>query len=100
MKTVERRISRLEHQFGTDGKPRMLYLACKAGWGLALDQDACMQILSQSGFLPTGLCGVVDLCKIPDGLNAHETERFLRENAAEICGFGVAASLTQERPGG
>jgi hypothetical protein len=25
--------------------------------------------------------------KIPDGLNAKETERFLREQGAEICGF-------------
>jgi hypothetical protein len=48
MNAVTRRISRLEHQFGTDGKPRMLYLACKAGWGLALDQDRCVEILGES----------------------------------------------------
>jgi hypothetical protein len=40
---------------------------------------------SESGFLPTGPCGLVDLCKVPDGLNAEETERFLRENAAETA---------------
>jgi hypothetical protein len=32
--------------------------------------------------------GVVDL-DIPGGLNAQETEAFLREHAAEICGVRV-----------
>ena len=57
-----------------------------AGWGLALDRDACIQILGECGFLPTGSLGLVNLSEIPDGLNVEETEKFLRENAAEICG--------------
>jgi len=46
----------------------------------------CVQILEESGFLPAGAYGLVNLCSIPAGLNAEETESFLRENAAEICG--------------
>jgi hypothetical protein len=89
MIAVLRRIRRLEDQFGSADQPRrcILLMVCKAGWGLALDQDTCLQILGECGFLPTGPIGLVDLCNTPDGLTAAETERFLRDNAAEICGF-------------
>ena len=30
--------------------------------------------------------GIVDLTEIPNGLSAKETERFVRENGANICG--------------
>jgi len=37
--------------------------------------------------LPDGAIFVpVDLCHIPDGLNAEELEKFLRERGGEICG--------------
>jgi hypothetical protein len=66
MKTVTRRIARLEDQFGTaDGKPRLLLLVCRAGCGPALDMDTCVQIFGECGFLPTGLVGLVNLCGIP-----------------------------------
>ncbi len=65
----------------------LLWVACQAGWGLALDQDRCLQILGECGFLPTGRFGVVNFCQIPDGLNAEELERFLRENGAETLGL-------------
>jgi hypothetical protein len=55
----------------------------EAGWGLALDSDRCIDILGECGFLPTGPVGLVDLCQIPDCLNAEELERFLREHGAE-----------------
>jgi hypothetical protein len=88
MKAVVRRIARLEDRLGTaDGKQQLLLVVCRAGWGVALDQDTCMKILSECGFLPTGRVGVVNLGTIPLGLNAEETERFLRENGSEICGF-------------
>jgi predicted P-loop ATPase len=41
----------------------------------------------ESGFLPTGPVGVVNLGQIPDGLNAEELERLLRKDGAEICGL-------------
>lgn len=92
LKTVIRRIARLENQFGTaDGRRRLPLVACKAGWGLALDQDTCSDILDECGFLPTGPIGLVNFCDIPEGLNAAELERFLREKGAETRGFrGVA----------
>ncbi len=49
------------------------------------NQDPYMQILRESGFLPTGSIGLVNFCNITAGMNAEETERFLREKGAEIC---------------
>jgi hypothetical protein len=60
MKIIESRLRKLEDQLGTgDGKPRILLVACKAGWGLALDMDTCVQILDERGSLPTGPVGLV-----------------------------------------
>ncbi len=61
-----------------------LVVLMKAGQELALESDACIEILRECGRLPKGPCGVVDLSKIPHGLNAAETERFLREHGAEL----------------
>jgi hypothetical protein len=85
MRAVVRRIDRLEDQFGSAaGKPRrcILLVVCEAGWE---NQDPYMQILRESGFLPTGPIGLVNFCNITAGMNAEETERFLREKGAEIC---------------
>jgi hypothetical protein len=88
MNAVARRIDKLEERFGTaDGKPRILVVVTRGGAGLALDQDTCIEILDGCGFLPARGVGVVDLGKIPNGLNAEGLETFLRENAAEICNF-------------
>jgi len=62
--------------------------AGQGGLGLALDEDRCIQILHESGFLPSGPgFGLVSFFQIPDGLNAEELERFLREDGAETRGF-------------
>jgi hypothetical protein len=93
VKAIARRLRRLEDQFGpADGKPRHLLVVCNAGWGLALDRDTCIQVLDECGFLPAHGLGLVNLGEIPEGLNAEETERFLRENAAEICGQAVGGA--------
>jgi hypothetical protein len=89
MKIIDSRLRKLEDQLGTGhGKPRILLVACKAGWGLALglalDMDACIEILDECGSLPTGPVGIVSLIDIPEGLNAGQTERFLRENGAAL----------------
>jgi hypothetical protein len=87
VKIIDRRLRKLERQFGfVDEKKRILPVACRAGWGLALDQETCIQILGECGYLPTGPIGVVNLRQIPEGLNAKETEGFLRANGVEICG--------------
>jgi hypothetical protein len=46
--------------------------------------DTCVQILDERGLLPTGPVGLVSLLGIPEGLNAGQTERFLRENGAAL----------------
>ncbi len=88
MKTIDNRIRKLEDRFWpTDGE-LILLVMCQAGWGLALDEDKCIQILRECGFLPTGPgFAIVNLCQIPGGLNTEELERFLRENGAETRGF-------------
>jgi len=85
MKIIESRLRNLEDQLGAgDGKPLILLVACKAGWGLALDMETCVQILDECGSLPTGPVGLVSLLGIPEGLNAGQTERFLRENGMAL----------------
>jgi hypothetical protein len=39
----------------------------------------------RSKIVATSGIGLVDLCKIPDGLNAGEIETYLRRNGAELC---------------
>jgi hypothetical protein len=86
MKALTRRIRRLEDRYeSTDGNSKGLLMVV-SGVGLALDADTCVEILRECGSMPTGAIGLVDLLKIPKGLDAKETERFLRENSAVICG--------------
>ena len=51
-----------------------------------LSDDRCIEILDESSLLDTG--GLVDFTQIPNGLDAKETQRFVRENGARICGWG------------
>jgi len=92
VRTIARRLQRLEEGFGLGpGTEQLLLVVTAAGKRLALNQDRCIQILRECGLLPTGPVGVVNLGQIPDGLNAEELERFLRRNGAETRGFhGVA----------
>ena len=88
MRTVTRRIGKLEDRFRPgNGEPQLLLVVTAAASELALDQDTCIQILRECRYLPTGPVGLVNLCEIPDHLNAEQLERFLRENGAETRGF-------------
>jgi hypothetical protein len=94
MRTVIRRIARLENRFGIAGeKAGFLVVISQAGWGLALDQDTCVGNLRECGFLPASDAGVhtVDLLRVPLGLSAEELKTYLRENGAKICGPRTAA---------
>jgi hypothetical protein len=72
MKTIDRRIGKLHHQFGTAaGKPQYLLAVCRAGWGLAIDQDSGFRSSVSAGFCPRARSGLVNLGQIPDGLNAE-----------------------------
>jgi hypothetical protein len=91
VRTIARRLRRLEDGFGLGPEPeQLLMVVTAADRGLALDQDRCVQILRESGFLPTGPVGVVNLGDIPNGLNAEALERFLRKNGAETRGLNGA----------
>lgn len=69
VKTIDRRIRKLEDRFWPgNGKPPLLMVVSEAGRGLALDEDRCVQILRECGFLPAGPVGVVHLGNIPKGL--------------------------------
>jgi len=65
---------------------RIMAIVCAAANKLALPENTCILILDQQGFLPASGWVMVHLCDIPNGLNANETESFLRREGAKICG--------------
>ena len=90
MRAVLGRIAKLEDQFAPTAGKRLLLVVSHAGWGLALGQDRCMEILRECGYLPTGSgFGVVVLGNIPDGLNAKELDLYLRERGAQLCPHAI-----------
>ena len=82
MKTITRRIRRLEDQLRPREGEALLITVSNGDWRLALDEDRCMQILGESGHLPTRGVGVVSFRKVPENLNAKELEKYLRKNGA------------------
>ena len=86
MKAISRRISKIEERFcpASGNRRDTLCVVSKYNWGLALDKDTCIDILEESGFLPDRPCGRVDLMKVPEGLNAKELEKYLREHGSEL----------------
>jgi hypothetical protein len=85
MKAVVRRIDRLEERFEPEPEEEpLLAVVTHLDRKLALDKDACLQILRECGFLRGGPMGVVKLSDIPGGLNAVELKMFLREHGSEI----------------
>ena len=83
MKRVARRLDRLEDRLAPPGRKQFLIVVTDAAERLALDSDRCVQILRDAGHLDTkSLSCLADLGYIPDGLNAAELERYLREHGA------------------
>jgi len=81
MRTIARRLSRLEDRFGiAHAKTTYVVVLMDAGSELGPAQVTHITMLRDTGLLRAGAFGVVDLSHIPDGLNAEETERFVREN--------------------
>jgi hypothetical protein len=88
MKSIERRLGTLEHKLGiATNRPRLVVVMSDL-IGRGLDDDTCLKILRECGFPPANAVSTVDLCEIPGGLSAEETESFIRENGAKICGIG------------
>ena len=70
MKSVDRRLDRLEDRLAPRGKNQMLLVVTDAAQKLALDSSRCVQILREAGHLDTrGFSRCVDLGNIPDGLD-------------------------------
>ena len=86
MRTVKCRISRLEDRFAPhqDEEPSLVVVVSRAERELALDNDACVQILREGGFLLGPSVRVVRLDDIPDDLNAAQLEKFLRERGSRL----------------
>lgn len=84
MRTVRRRISRLENRFAPaqDEEPVLIVVVNRAERQLALDDDAC--VLREDGFLRRPSVRVVRLGDIPDGLDATNLEKFLLENGSRL----------------
>jgi hypothetical protein len=88
MKSIDGRLSKLEHRLGIAGSgPRYLITLIEGDAGPA--QDAYLKILDEAGFFPATGSYMVDFTLIPRGLNAKEAEKFVRENGALICGSGL-----------
>jgi hypothetical protein len=80
MRTIDRRVSELEHRFGTaHTKTTYVVVLMDAGSDLGTAQQTHITMLLETGSLHAGAFGVVDLSHIPDGLNAQEKEGFVRE---------------------
>ena len=84
MKNLDGRLSKLETRFGIarNGPTIQLILNDRE---LVPIKDVYVQILEDGGFPPPG-GHIIDFTVIPRGLSAEETERFVRENGAKICG--------------
>ena len=88
MKSIVRRIDQLEQRFGTaEGCKPVRMILCRATQDEA-DVDRWMEILGECGYLRTTGGGIqmVKICDVPDGLDASETEKYIRENGAALCG--------------
>jgi len=89
MKAIDSRIRRLQQQLCPDeGQPQRIWVTVLAGQEFALDQDRCIEILRECGYLPSSRFVVLHFFGVPNGLNAKELEQYLRKNGAETCGFG------------
>jgi hypothetical protein len=86
MRTVIRRIARLEDTVRfADGKDKLTVVVSRFDRELSLDPATYLQILRKAGPLPA----VIRLDRIPKGMGAEDTRRFLRQNRGEVCGPAV-----------
>jgi hypothetical protein len=86
VKTIYRRLQRLEEPLRLAQQECRVYVLGFPNQELALDTDSCLQILRECGYVPKSRFAVAHFTDIPDGLNAKETELFLRQHGAELFG--------------
>ena len=95
MKSIDGRLSKLEHRFGI-AAPRYLVIVTDRDLGPA--EDVYLKILDENEFLPAGAgFGAVDFTLIPSGLSAKEAETFVRENGAKIRGSQLPTIKKDDR---
>ena len=81
MRTVKRRIGRLEDRFAPAQGQQIVVSLYDAGQKLALDHATCTRIVRESGHInPASAICLLDFTQIPGGLNAEELEKHLREH--------------------
>jgi hypothetical protein len=86
MKAVIRRIDRLEERLAPEPEEEpSLVIVSRVDRELALEKNACIQILRECGPIHGGSTRVVKFSDIPDGLSAAELEKLLRRNGAKIA---------------
>jgi hypothetical protein len=76
MRMLTRRIDNLENLLGIVAakRPCRVWIVRLFGRELALNDDRCLEILRECGFLPNGRpFAIVQFCGIPNGLNAKES---------------------------
>ena len=86
MRTLQRRIGKLEQLTVASKQEGLLFTLLRAEARFALDTHRCVEILRDGGFVPDrrGLA-ILDFLSVPSGLDARELERYLREHGDEIC---------------
>src|SRR5580698_4797544 len=100
MRTITKRMDKLEDLLGIAAAkhPCRAWVVHLFGRELALNDDRCVEILREGGFLPNGRrFAIVNLCDIPEGLNAVDLEKFLRESGEDICGPDRPAGACRAR---
>jgi hypothetical protein len=86
MRTLQRRIGKLEQLTVASKQEGLLFTVERSDIKLALDSNTCVEILRECGHVPSRRgSSVLNFLRVPDGLNALELERYLREHGDEIC---------------
>jgi hypothetical protein len=80
MRSLTRRIERLEHCPAGSTQTVIQIILMRAGTELALDLSRCAEILAECRF---GYPSLLDFSVFPMGLNAKELESYLREHGGK-----------------
>jgi hypothetical protein len=82
MNSIESRINKLEHRFGT-ARNAARYVVIMADLDLSPEEEAYVEMLNDARRFPAGVVSTVDFTVIPQGLTAIEIDRFVSENEAK-----------------
>lgn len=86
MPRLSHRLARLEQQMAVQAGCGMQIVVRALARHLVLDDDECLKVLDEFGFVQHDRISVADLTQIPEGLSVNELKQYLRVHGAEICG--------------